>query len=128
MAVLQWCCYTLHILLNNRYSHTSYNVVNKVTGTTDMQQNSLVKYNTPILVSTTGDKGKKKGKGSAPANDRQTSQTEDILNSILPPRYIYVPISVSCEGIYFCVLENGQKTGSYGCSMSLALPPLDWML
>lgn len=49
-----------------------------------MQQGSLVKYNTPILVNTTSDKGKKKGKGQS--NERQTSQTEDILNSILPPR------------------------------------------
>mmetsp|Transcript_5230 Transcript_5230/g.10856 ORF Transcript_5230/g.10856 Transcript_5230/m.10856 type:complete len:234 (-) Transcript_5230:112-813(-) len=50
-----------------------------------MQQGSLVKYNTPILVNTTSDKGKKKGKGQS-GNERQTSQTEDILNSILPPR------------------------------------------
>lgn len=43
-------------------------------------QASLIKYNTPILISTTG--GKKDKKSSQP----QTSQTEDILNSILPPR------------------------------------------
>eukprot|EP01041_Mallomonas_annulata_P003864 gene3864-7714_t len=51
-------------------------------------QGSLVKYNTPILVSTTNEKtktgGKKKGQSSGA--DKQTSQTEDILNSILPPR------------------------------------------
>lgn len=45
---------------------------------------SLVKYNTPILVSGGA------GKGGAPkkkaAGDRSTTQTEDILNSILPPR------------------------------------------
>jgi len=48
-------------------------------------QASLVKYNTPILISTTtGGKGKKekKNKDVLP----QMSQTEDILNSILPPR------------------------------------------
>lgn len=50
-------------------------------------QASLVKYNTPILVSTSmGAKGKKgqekKAKEAAPA----MSLTEDILNSILPPR------------------------------------------
>lgn len=50
-----------------------------------MQQGSLVKYNTPILVNTTSDKGKKKSKGQG-GNERQSSQTEDILNSILPPR------------------------------------------
>jgi dynein light intermediate chain len=44
-------------------------------------QGSLVKYNSPILVSVgAGKKGKK------PANDKSTSQTDDILNSILPPR------------------------------------------
>jgi len=57
--------------------------------------NSLVKYDNPILVSTTKDK---KGKGAAakkgakggklpPVEGKpQLSQTEDILNSILPPR------------------------------------------
>jgi len=48
-------------------------------------QASLVKYNTPILISTTtGGKGKreKKTKDVQPA----MTQTEDILNSILPPR------------------------------------------
>mmetsp|Transcript_100810 Transcript_100810/g.194912 ORF Transcript_100810/g.194912 Transcript_100810/m.194912 type:complete len:233 (+) Transcript_100810:49-747(+) len=48
-------------------------------------QASLVKYNTPILISTiASSKGKKEKK----AKDVQPvmSQTEDILNSILPPR------------------------------------------
>jgi hypothetical protein len=45
---------------------------------------SLVKYNTPTLVNITGAKGKKGQKKPA---ERQTTQTEDILNSILPPRY-----------------------------------------
>mmetsp|Transcript_94709 Transcript_94709/g.185740 ORF Transcript_94709/g.185740 Transcript_94709/m.185740 type:complete len:233 (-) Transcript_94709:160-858(-) len=48
-------------------------------------QASLVKYNTPILISTTtGGKGKKdkKKQDAQPA----MTQTEDILNSILPPR------------------------------------------
>ena len=44
-------------------------------------QGSLVKYNSPILVSVgAGKKGKKSG------NEKSTSQTDDILNSILPPR------------------------------------------
>lgn len=53
---------------------------------------SLVKYDNPVLVSTTkvtgGSKGGKK-KTQAPQADRQqASQTEDILNSILPPRFV----------------------------------------
>ena len=50
---------------------------------------SLVKYNTPILVNTTtgtNGKGNKKGNKKSNAVDRETTQTEDILNSILPPR------------------------------------------
>jgi hypothetical protein len=45
--------------------------------------NSLVKYDNPTLVSTGG-----KGKGKLPSVDgnKARSQTEDILNSILPPR------------------------------------------
>lgn len=50
-----------------------------------MSGNSLVKYNTPILVQQS--KGKKNNAKSKPsAADRTTTQTEDILNSILPPR------------------------------------------
>ncbi|KAG5188694.1 axonemal dynein light chain, partial [Tribonema minus] len=46
---------------------------------------SLVKYDTPVLVSTTqGKKGK--GKAQQSGLEKQTTQTEDILNSILPPR------------------------------------------
>eukprot|EP01052_Picozoa_sp_SAG31_P012993 SAG31_NODE_772_length_12197_cov_7.075963_2_plen_233_part_00 len=43
--------------------------------------NSLVKYDNPVLVSG-GDKGKSKAAAAKP----QLTQTEDILNSILPPR------------------------------------------
>lgn len=50
---------------------------------------SLVKYDNPILVSTIQVK-KSGGRGGKAAPqlsaDRQTTQTEDILNSILPPR------------------------------------------
>jgi hypothetical protein len=49
-----------------------------------MQSTSLVKYHTPILISVSQLKGGKKGT-KKPA-DRETTQTEDILNSILPPR------------------------------------------
>lgn len=50
--------------------------------------NSLVKYDNPVLVSTTSNRNGKgaKKKGQAPSAERQSSQTEDILNSILPPR------------------------------------------
>jgi len=55
--------------------------------------NSLVKYNNPILVSTTKETkrkakgGGKKGKSLPPVSDKQAAtQTEDVLNSILPPR------------------------------------------
>jgi len=45
------------------------------------QQISLVKYNTPLLIST-GKNAKKKDKAAV----AKMTQTEDILNSILPPR------------------------------------------
>ena len=45
-------------------------------------QESLVKYDTPILVSTSG-----KGKGSlAPVKVGGQQRAEDYLNSILPPK------------------------------------------
>lgn len=68
-------------------------------------QTSLVKYNSPILVSTTKErtlKSKKQQNGSSVKSNQppemikptvftgshtqSTSQTEDILNSILPPK------------------------------------------
>jgi hypothetical protein len=51
---------------------------------------SLVKYDSPVLVST-GKKGAKaKGKKEAGASEGKSgsTQTEDILNSILPPRWV----------------------------------------
>merc|ERR1719387_2000511 len=43
--------------------------------------NSLVKFDNPVLVSSAGGK-----KGLAPSSKQAPTQTEDILNSILPPR------------------------------------------
>lgn len=51
-----------------------------------MQSSSLVKYHTPILVSVSQGKGGKKGATKKASIERETTQTEDILNSILPPR------------------------------------------
>ena len=52
-----------------------------------MQSTSLVKYNTPTLVnSSTTTKGKKGEKKPA---EKTNTQTEDILNSILPPRFYF---------------------------------------
>jgi len=48
------------------------------------QHNSLVQYDSPILVSTSGGKDAKGKKGGKGMND--LTPTEDILNSILPPR------------------------------------------
>ena len=50
--------------------------------------NSLVRYDNPILVATS--KGKK---GDGPKAPAAVSQTEDILNSILPPRFSAPPDS-----------------------------------
>jgi hypothetical protein len=47
---------------------------------------SLVKYNTPILVVGPGGKGGKSGGKGAKEKSAEATQTEDILNSILPPR------------------------------------------
>lgn len=51
---------------------------------------SLVKYETPSLLTTKSKaaKGAKGGKKLPPVEAKQPlTQTEDILNSILPPRY-----------------------------------------
>lgn len=62
-----------------------------------MQTASLVKYNTPTLISGPG-KGKK---GEKKAEKPATTQTEDILNSILPPRSIMNTICAALEYILF---------------------------
>jgi dynein light intermediate chain len=47
--------------------------------------NSLVKYDTPIVVSSSGT-GKKGKKTLPPIEKAATTKNEDFLNSILPPR------------------------------------------
>jgi dynein light intermediate chain len=47
--------------------------------------NSLVKYANPVLVSTSGKRQKDKKDKNVPSNI-SNAHTEDILNSILPPR------------------------------------------
>ena len=98
---------------------------------------SLVRYDKEVLVSTSkkGASGKdklaKSGlKKSLPPVDPKASaqsQTEDILNSILPPRYVNTSL-VSRSGFsHFFTAVNGMRMGSYGCSTSLLLPPLALM-
>jgi dynein light intermediate chain, axonemal len=62
--------------------------------------NSLVRYDNPVLVSTTKERKMRekektmKGKGGKalpPVEGKGVSQTEDILNSILPPRCVFFP-------------------------------------
>lgn len=54
----------------------------------NQQPDSLVKYDIPILVSTSvaGKKTKKKQQQLAPLEKSATTRNEDYLNSILPPR------------------------------------------
>merc|ERR1711934_705219 len=47
---------------------------------------SLVKYDNPVLVNSAKDKKSKKGGLPAVSDAKAPTQTEDILNSILPPR------------------------------------------
>ena len=49
---------------------------------------SLVKYQTPILINTVGGRNNKKATRKVGNADKQSTQTEDILNSILPPRSV----------------------------------------
>ena len=96
--------------------------------------NSLVKYNNPILVSTTNEtkrkaKGKKGGKQLPPVSEKQVTQTEDVLNSILPPRSVAKSSKqqrrslgriLTAAALCACT-GNGQRRASFGCSMSQAL-------
>lgn len=75
---------------------------------------SLVKYNTPTLVNTTGAKGKKGTKKAV--SERQTTQTEDILNSILPPRFFLVIIFEMSLSLTYSLrewTEDGQLWVQY---------------
>jgi hypothetical protein len=65
----------------------------------DKMQNvgSLVKYQTPILINTVGGRNNKKATKKAGNADKQITQTEDILNSILPPRSVKATLSWSWQ-------------------------------
>ena len=73
--------------------------------------NSLVRYDNPILVATS--KGKK---GDGPKAPAAVSQTEDILNSILPPRY------KPKES------HKGWARAAPAACLSWSLPPWGWQL
>ena len=64
---------------------------------------SLVKYQTPILINTVGGRNNKKATKKAGNADKQIVQTEDILNSILPPRSVLImpAIMISLSMIIF---------------------------
>lgn len=92
---------------------------------------SLVKYNTPLLVSTTKDSKGRKKKQLPPVNDKKTTQTEDILNSILPPRFIYfliiiwsafVRVVLGClDGNRHCPTSADRATAKQFCPFALTL-------
>jgi hypothetical protein len=60
-----------------------------------LNNGSLIRYNNPVLINSTKDapkrtSGKSGGKQGRlpPVDNKQPSQTDDILNAILPPRYV----------------------------------------
>jgi hypothetical protein len=81
--------------------------------------NSLVKYDTPVLVSEAKKKQKpldsstptkKGGKKLPPVENKPTiTQAEDILNSILPPRLTFCIALIS--------IDNGKMVVDYGFNM-----------
>lgn len=79
---------------------------------------SLVKYDTPILISSIKDTRGKSGKpAKRPAAPKQTTPTEDILNSILPPRY-----AVYCNlPLYLCCLAILSYIAMLNSSLDLLL-------
>ena len=93
--------------------------------------NSLVRYDNPILVSTTKDSRGSTAKKITEEKANLTP-TEDILNSILPPRYIscreYTPAHSPLE-IYSMHIFSGSglKRDSSGFSTCLPHRPHDQM-
>jgi hypothetical protein len=85
-----------------------------------MQSQSLVKYDNPALVGggkAKGSKGKKPppapGGKALPPVDSKLTQTEDILNSILPPRWVGVrrpPVPAPVGGANRCVRCDRRHT------------------
>jgi len=72
---------------------------------------SLVKYDVPSLV-------EKARKGGADAGSGAT-ETQDMLNSILPPRYVAAAARLAArEGAAMRVwtAASGRRRGSCGCS------------
>jgi hypothetical protein len=71
---------------------------------------SLVKYDKPVLVSSSRDKTKK-GKKDAFGVDKKGKalQTEDILNAILPPRCFPARLARLCSVHFICLEPDGMK-------------------
>ena len=95
---------------------------------------SLVSYDKPVLVSSSKDAGKaKKGKLDALKVDKKskTLQAEDILNAILPPRFlIHYGLSYT-QLVIWIITESGRKMENCGCRTCLqhrqrGMTPLLW--
>ena len=72
----------LFVLINKKFKLKKEKIMS------NQQPDSLVKYDIPILVSTSvaGKKTKKKQQQLAPLEKTGSTRNEDYLNSILPPR------------------------------------------
>jgi hypothetical protein len=83
----------LRRLFLRRAFSPSYN--REIISFSDKMQNvgSLVKYQTAILINTVGGRNNKKATKKAGNADKQITQTEDILNSILPSRSVKTTLS-----------------------------------
>ena len=64
---------------------------------------SLVKYENATLVSNTKDKKAAAAKGKQADDKTQLAFTEEILNSILPPRYFLSSFSIATD-LYIIIL------------------------
>lgn len=53
------------------------------------QKSSLLKYDPPVLTSSITDKRAKFVGSSEKVETMRMTQTDDILHTILPPRYVY---------------------------------------
>ena len=106
-----------------------------------MMNNSLVKYDNPVLladskrrnnkIASLGGTSKNKTLKSLPPveNKAQVTQAEEILNSILPPVFVfkYVLCVVSCINDVISNSDLGTMVVINGYNMSLLHLPPDWM-
>jgi hypothetical protein len=104
----------------NRFNGTGNGEAAEITVT---PPDSLLKYEAPLFVGIESSNAAPPPQGKGGLNENNT-KIEDMINSILPPRSLYLSPLIFPS---YSFIENGLKNQVSGCKMFVRILRLDWM-